>query len=303
MTHRIASGQTGVFIGIDVGGSKVRALVADETARIVAEATEPTDDDVVSQITRIVSGLGAGRVEGVGVGVPGAVDPGSGAITKVPNVPALDGVRLAELLRARLGVPVAVDNDLAAAALAELRLGADHGEFVAVVAAGTGIGLGLIRRGEVVRGATGAAGEIADIPLAGGVLEDSVSVAGLCAAYREAGGDPRHGTREILAAAGADADAARIAVDRYAEALAHGIHVAIAVLDPDRVVLSGGLGTHPAVLAAVDRHLSEDCRARVTPSELGADLPAYGAMLLGWDASGRSPSRQVVVDALVRTSS
>ena len=268
------------FIGIDVGGTKVRAIGLNSCGVAIADLTEPTQKDILSQLSRIVDELGRGVVAGVGIGVPGAVNPTTGVVTKVPNVPSLEGIALRDVLSLRFGVPVVVENDVITAALAEQRMGQHEAEMIAVIAAGTGIGLGIVYRGELVRGAHGAAGEIAELPMErGGVLEDRVSIAGLMANYRAAGGQQQLSPLKLLQQAQDGVPAAKIATDRYTYWLAHGIRTVIATIDPGRVVLTGGLGSAPAVHTALHNHL-DHLAGLVTVSVLGADSPAHGATLL-----------------------
>ncbi|MDT0158235.1 ROK family protein [Microbacterium sp. ARD32] len=278
--------QNARIVGVDVGGTKVRALVADAAGRIIDDLREPTEPDVVAQIARIVRTQTGPPIVGLGVGVPGAVDPQTGCVSRIPNAPLLDGVPLAALLSTTLHIPVAVENDLAAAALAEAR-SATSASVLAVIAAGTGIGLGIVHDGVLLQGATGAAGEIGDIPLpTGGTLEDTVSIEGIRRAHVANGGvDAELST--ILALAANDDAAALAAIDHYAEGLAFAVQVARAVLDPDRLVLTGGLAGSDVVLDALRRQLG-DAMSGLTVSEHGTDAPAHGALLLGTQAAARS---------------
>ncbi|MFI8258695.1 ROK family protein [Streptomyces filamentosus] len=275
------------YVGADVGGTKVRTLVTDDSGEVVWSSTEPTEHDVAGQIARQVRALGPGRVRALGVGVPGVVAPDTGVVSRAPNVPGLDGLPLAERLAAVLGVPVAVENDIAAAALAEQRLRGSAGSTLAVVAAGTGIGLGVVHDGRPIRGETGAAGEIADLPIGSGrLLEDAVSVAGLLRSYRFLGGDEGRSVRDLLAAADEGEPLAALALTEYTADLAQGVAMVAAVLDPAWFVLTGGIGAHPRVLAEVREHLGPPLSARVIPSALGPDSPAHGAVLLAFRAAG-----------------
>lgn len=264
-------------MGVDVGGSKVRALAADARGEIVDGTREHTDQHIVAQIARIVRELGGEHLSAVAVGVPGAVHPVSGRVSMIPNVPALEGVELGELLAGLLGVPVAVQNDLAMAALAESSANPEA-ELLAVVAAGTGIGLGIVHRGVLVHGAGGAAGEIAGIRVdAHRTLEDIVSVPGILAAYEAADGcHPPELARILQLASEADGPA-MTAIAAYAEGLAHAIRIVLAVLDPDHLVLTGGLGSAEVVRAALRSTLGSD-HDRVAFSDFGADSPAHGAL-------------------------
>lgn len=256
----------------------MRALAADDRGRIVADSREPTEPAVVEQIARIARDLGSGSLAAVGVGVPGTVDPATGRVSQIPNVRGLDGLELPRALEQMLGVPVVVENDLAAAATAELAA-FPTAQTIAVIAAGTGIGLGLAHNGELIRGATGAAGEIAYLPLeSGGILEDVVSTAGLRRAYQERSGVSAD-VDAILERAERGDHMAVDAVVTYSRGLAHGIRVVLAILDPEVLVLTGGLSGAQPVAAAVREQLGA-VASRLTFSGHGVDSPAHGALAL-----------------------
>lgn len=271
-----------VYIGIDVGGTKVRAIAAGADGLPVSVFSEPTEPDLVPQLCRIVADMGGESLRAVGVGVPGAVDPISGLISQIPNIPLINGVALAPLLSARLGVPVRVENDLSAAALAEHDLGGHDAETLAVLAAGTGIGLGIVHAGSIVQGRGGAAGEIANLPLADGrELEDAVSISGLKSAYLVHGGSPEHEVRDIIRGAESGGIAQLAAVDEYARHLSTGVRIVTSVLDPGLIVLTGGIGSQQVMRDALHRHLDgSPAQERIRASELGDESPARGALQL-----------------------
>lgn len=274
-------------IGIDVGGTKIRAIAAGSDGTPLAVFSEPTEPDLVPQLCRVIADFGTESLRAVGIGVPGAVDPISGLISQIPNIPLIDGVALAAELSARLAVPVRVENDLSAAALAEHELGGHGAETLAVVAAGTGIGLGIVHGGSIVHGQAGAAGEIANLPLADGrELEDAVSISGLRGAYREHGGDPEHEVRDIIRGAEAGGAAQLAAIDEYARHLATGIRIVTSVLDPGQIVLTGGIGSQAVLRDALLRHLAGSvAQGRIRASTLHDESPARGALLLALQAA------------------
>lgn len=278
MNNRSSSPQP-TFVGIDVGGTKVRALASDLHGQVLGELREPTGSNVVDQIARIARQLGGPSLFALGVGVPGAVDPASGAISRIPNVPELNGVHLSRRLTTLLGVPVAVENDLAAAALAEDAAFPSTGT-VAVIAAGTGIGLGIVHGGSLIRGATGAAGEIADIPLeSGGTLEDVVSIAGIRESYEAMSKKAVDDVDAILTLAEDGDPLALECLAGYSRGLAHVVRIVFAVLDPELLILTGGLtgsGTVAESLTGVIREFAP----RVRFSSYGVDAPAQGAVAL-----------------------
>lgn len=270
------------YIGIDVGGTKVRAIAAGSDGIPITVFAEPTEQDLVPQLSRIIESFSGNSLRAVGVGVPGTVDPISGLISNIPNIPLIDGVALAPELSARVGVPVLVENDLSAAALAEHELGGHDAETLAVVAAGTGIGLGIVHAGSIVQGCTGAAGEIADLPIIDGrQLEDAVSITGLKNAYLLHGGDPAHEVRDIIRGAEAGGTANLAAIDEYARHLATGVRIITSVLDPGQIVLTGGIGSQTILRDTLLRHLDgSPAQARIRSSILHDESPARGALLL-----------------------
>ena len=151
------------FIGIDVGGTKIAAATLERGKLSESELTHTEEKDqgkLIEQIAKAIDGEDPGRASAVGIGVPSVVDFVNGRIRGSANIP-LEDVPLRELLTDRLGLPVFVDNDASAAALAEAfedgRLTCPH---LVMFTIGTGVGGGTVLDGRVYRGATGAAPEI-----------------------------------------------------------------------------------------------------------------------------------------------
>jgi glucokinase len=273
-------------IGVDVGGTKIAAArlsgrqVGDRVPHashsdleLTGAATVPTDlsgsDQLLEQIVAAVQKCRGPELDGVGVGVPSAVDFKSGRIVNSANIPLAD-VPVREVLAQRLGVPVFVDNDATVAALAE----AHDDEMVMVardlvmITIGTGIGSGLVLGGRIYRGATGAAGELGHaiigmdlsgpVPDAGkfpqrGSFEGVAAghaldrLAAQCAAEHPAsalgmlaaGGETVHGADAVKAARDGDAEAERV-IELWGERVGIGIANAINTFDPEEVVIGGG---------------------------------------------------------------
>jgi glucokinase len=261
------------FIGLDVGGTKIASATLSggklSESRLVETSLEDRDA-LIEQLVQAVEDLRDGDVRAVGVGVPSVVDFATGRIRSSVNIP-LEDVPLRELLTDRLGLPVFVDNDASAAALAEAfedgKLTCPH---LVMFTIGTGVGGGTVLDGRVYRGATGAAPEIghqiigldlsegdqshdADFPqqgsleaLASGRALDRLA---LDAARRQP--DSYLGRR--LAAdgevTGVDAvdgakegdDAARRCIEILGERLGIGIANAMNLYDPLEVVIGGGV--------------------------------------------------------------
>lgn len=306
--------------GVDVGGTKIRAVLAAADGTVLAECVVPTVPDsaagLVARIVRILDRLRAeaggdaaeGPLTAAGIAIPGAVDPRTGRLDSVHNLPGLattDDLR-ADLVAA-LGMPVAIDNDANAAALAEHARGIARGvDEVAVLAIGTGVGLGLIADGRLVRGSRGMAGEIAFLPIgpplrsgsdpgATGADERSPAYEALVAGpgvrrridEAVASGPPtrlRRGATlgDAIAAAGAgDGPAIRIVEDE-ARLIAVGIAAVVALFDPSLVVLSGGVGALPGLLEPVRVQVARLVATppRIETGALGERGPLVGALEL-----------------------
>lgn len=163
------------YVGVDLGGTSMMAVVATEKGKVLGESDTSTDrsspqatiDQVIAQIEGAMrqSGVKASKVGAIGVGAPGAADPATGVVAKAPNLGWTD-VPLGAILSERFGAPVVIGNDVQVAILGEHAFGAAKGAERAVgIWVGTGIGGGLIARGVLERGARGAAGEIGHMVL------------------------------------------------------------------------------------------------------------------------------------------
>ncbi len=276
---------TTFVLGCDLGGSKLHVAVADLTGALVAQAIEQTDQDsgraVLAQIRRLTgevlrqAGIDRRRVLGATLGMPGVIDPTNGALSLSPNIPDFGKANVVAAMSRAFGCPVRIENDVNLAVIGEHWRGAGRGcGNLAFIALGTGIGMGLLCDGRLVRGAHGAAAEIAYLPMGGdpfapgnvtaGTFESVVGTAGILQRYAAAGGGAATGVRAILAAAKlGDSTAIRV-IDDTARWTALGIAAVVALVDPELVVLGGGIGTQPDFVAQVERYL-KTCVARPVP--------------------------------------
>jgi glucokinase len=307
-------------IGIDVGGTKVAGVLVDEDGRVVSSRTEPTPaDDVeatMETVFRVAEGLrDEGAPSGVGIGAAGMVDHATGILRWAPNL-AWQEVPIGERVSDRLGLPCVVDNDANAAAWAEFRFGAGQGfRYVLVVTVGTGIGGGLVVDGALARGAHGFAAEVGHVivepdgPVCGcgnrGCWEQVASGRALDRLGREAA---REQPSSLLArvAGGRDVTGAMVAeaagrgdrasmdiLHRVGQRLGEGLAGLVNTLDPEAVVVGGGVAEmgdlllDPAREAFARTVEAPEHRPDVPilPAKLGNEAGAVGAAALALDAT------------------
>ncbi len=160
------------LVGVDLGGTNIRAGVADAKGGVGAHAKRATPADegpeaVIEAIAETVrDACGGAPPDGVAVGIPGPLDPDTGIVFAAPHLRGWTGVNARDMLAHRVGAPVAVHNDASLAGYAEWISGAGMGtRHMVFVTASTGIGGALVVNGELVSGFAGTAGEIGHIPL------------------------------------------------------------------------------------------------------------------------------------------
>lgn len=304
----------GAAVGVDVGGTKLLAVAVDHTGSPVDEVRVPTPRGGDAIVEAIVA-LGV-DAPALGLGVAGLVDR-DGVLRVGPNLPGFTAYPFRERLADRLGIPVTVDNDATAAAWGETRVGAAAGAGDAlVVALGTGIGAAHVCGGVLQRGANGFAGEAGHMVVdprgpacpcgrrgcwerfasgSGlGRLARDAAAAGRCGAVVAlAGGDPEAVRGEHVAEAARHGDREALAVlDEFAWWVAVGVANLVNVLDPEVVVIGGGLvELGDLLLDPVRTHCEELVLAPafrpavpVVAAALGERAGAIGAALLALDA-------------------
>jgi glucokinase len=291
---------SGLTIGLDLGGTKLRGAIADISGSVLNEAVVPTVDGdataVLQQLLDMVRSLerSTGKAQCVAIGVPGAVAR-NGSVALSPHVAFPADRPLCDLLQASLNLPVLVENDVNLTAYGEYterHLLDPDCDGLALVALGTGIGMGLVLDGNILRGRNGAAGEIATLPFGPdpfalakanptGAFEAWVSTAGILGRYRETGGHAAS-VRDIFNAADAgDAQAAKV-IDQVIRDFAVGVASIVALLDPGLVVVGGGIGAREGLAARLESHVTELCptQCKVVTSILGERAGVIGALAL-----------------------
>ncbi|MGA8335478.1 MAG: ROK family protein [Solirubrobacteraceae bacterium] len=301
----VVSARAGFVVGADIGGSNVRVAAADLFGEPICDLKRPTAKNggravgvqILEMVSEVIDQANAvhGRALALGISSPGIVDQTSGRVTSLAyNVVPEGGFDPLEVIRERFDLPVFVENNVNLAAVGEKWFGLARGVSTMVfIAIGAGIGMGIIIDDELVRGAHGAAGEIGYLPLVGdpfnprhrlhGGLEDEIGAAGIVAAYQDRRGpeDPElSSVHDVFEHAGDGSTAARAVVDHVASRLGTAIATVCAILDPQLVVLGGGIGASPLLLRPVRGSAAAlvPITARIETSLLGEQAALQGAI-------------------------
>ena len=267
-----STNNTGLIFAADLGGTHLRAATVDCKGRIQFRSKQNTPQvaDASAIVDAIVAAVreceqqtgGAGRISAVSVVVPGTVNVEEGAVVKAPNLPCMDGFRLAAALTEQLDLPAILENDANAAAVGEMWQGAAVGcKTIICVTLGTGVGGGIILDGKLWRGVDGSAAEIGHMcvdPFGGvactcgsrGCLEVFASATAIVRMTREA--SPRYPdsvlqgkedrTAETIFEAGQRGDELALEIfRRMGVYLGIGLANLINILNPEMIVIGGGV--------------------------------------------------------------
>jgi len=309
----------GVLLGIDVGGTKVAFAIGAADGTLQASERRPTAPSgrgatdvaaMIEDLRRLVreAGVSLHDVDAIGVSVPSPLDPARGVVLNPPNLPGWHDVPVRDLLHEAFGVPVFVENDANAAALAEWHFGAARGfDHVVYLTMSTGVGGGLILGGRLYRGVLASAGEFGHAPVEWDGEPCSCGQRGCLETYVGGGA----WTRRLRQIAPADSRATRLAgsrdalqpehiveaahagdafalaeLARWNHYVARGIVWIVMGLAPQAVVL-GTIAVAAGEQLALGP-IREQVRARVwpflgenlqiLPAELGATLPYRAAL-------------------------
>lgn len=311
-----------LFIGIDLGGTNIKAaLVNTDTGAVTGLTSEPTQaqeghDAVIARMAKLADTVCANaatqksEVGGIGLGIPGLLDLEHGLTLFLPNLPGQwRSVPVREELAKASSLPVAIINDARAATLGEWKFGAGRGvESCALYTLGTGIGGGLIVRGELYLGIGGAAGELGHISVdfngprcncgSRGCIEafasgPAISAAGMRAVVQGAttrittfcDGDLNKITPELIyQAALAGDDVAREIYEFAGKAIGYGIANVVMALTPQRILLGGGVAAAgDMIFEPIRRTVRERVRVadkdaiEILPATLGNNAGLMGA--------------------------
>ncbi|MCY1666794.1 ROK family transcriptional regulator [Rhizobium sp. SL86] len=301
VTYEVAE-DSGYGVGVDLGATTIRIAVVSISGSIVHESEHPTEgragEALIGHMHDLVekslhrAGVPFDKVLLGAVATPGVVDPGSGHLSLAPNMAETGRLDVVRRLSEALGCEVVIENDVNAAALGESWKGCSAGlDTSAFISLGTGIGLGALVNGKLIKGARGAAGEISYLPfgadpysedsLERGALESAIGVPGILARY-QAGGGRQSTMLGLLQEAESGMEPARGVIQETARLAALLIVSVDAMIDPQKIVLGGNVGRHPLVLDLVRRELSRLTRHAIDlqPSVLGSRATLIGAVAI-----------------------
>jgi predicted NBD/HSP70 family sugar kinase len=302
--------KAGWVVGLDVGRDWVRAAIADVTGELVARRDERarvrSAKTLITQLGDVAHGLAADagirwrQVTFAAVGSPGVFEPESDQVALAYSLPGWGRQGLVEALQEQLGTKIAFENDVNLAALGERwhGLGKDVDNF-AYLHLGTGVGMGLVLNGDLYRGGNGAAGEVAYLPLAGtdvrdpeslrrGPLDAAASAGGVVASARKLAMRPPLTAKKVFAEARKGDRAARRVVALEAKRISLAIAAVSAVVDPELVILGGGVGSNgDLLLEPVERALRglSPFRPRIEVSILREEATLHGSVSLALQAA------------------
>lgn len=312
-------GEEGLLLVLDFGGTKLSAAVAAVGERswrawrqVLSSPGADARYDLDTMVSLARDLLGGAGPAAIGVSFGGPVNAAEGVVLLSHHVPGWENVPLREQLVARFGVPAAVDNDANVAALGEWRFGAGQGcHSLLYVTVSTGIGGGWVLDRRIYHGADSLAGEIGHMTVQPGgpvctcgrrgCLEAVAAGAAIARRARErlaaepqageilrglVGGDAGAITaKHVSQAAQAGDELAQQVLEEAARALGFGIGCAIALMNPERVVVGGGVAKSgeryfEAVAAAARANVLQGMRVDIVPAALGDDAPLWGAVAL-----------------------
>ncbi|MCX5769143.1 MAG: ROK family glucokinase [Candidatus Hydrogenedentes bacterium] len=309
-----------LIVGVDLGGTNAKTAVVTRDRRILAKDSRPSQAEsgpeavmraMVDSIDAALKQAGASRSDVLAAwfGAPGPMNWQTGIVYSPPNLPGWKDVPLAAEMQKRLGFPCFVDNDANVACYGEFWLGAGQGaDSIVLLTLGTGVGGGIVVFGQLLRGIDGTAGEIGHLKVmrdgrmcgcgCRGCLEAYGSVTGMVRTaiqginegrqtrlIQMAGGDVTKITGKMISQALAAGDEfARWVMNETATWLGLGISSLVNLLNPEKVILSGGMiaageALFDPIRATVMANSFEvpARRAQILPAGLGADSGVIGA--------------------------
>lgn len=305
-------------VGVDVGGTNIRAGAMDSDGNILCRKRTITEADrgieqfigkLEGLVREIRKELPEFRLKAAGFGIPGAIRSREGVVTQAPNFPALDGQPVRGMLEGRLQIPCFIENDANAIALGEMWVGAGRGfSHIVSLTLGTGVGGGIIIEGELLRGADGMAAELGHLTVKSdgarcncgsfGCLETFASATGILRMYSErtltepqlSKADGRLTTAKIYDMAKSGDAVSREVLEAAGIGLGVGLSTLVNVFNPEIIIIGGGVAAawdlllQPAVQTMNARAFKAPAaRVKVVRAEKEDDAGIYGAGYVAWD--------------------
>lgn len=322
------------ILGIDIGGTKTIVAVADENGSLITRkriktATKLGPQRVMADIKaaahEVIKEAGSPKIDCIGIGCGGPLDRAAGRVLVVPNLPGWDNLPLTQIFAEEFGVPAYLDNDATAAALAEAMFGAGKdARNMCYFTISTGIGGGIILEGKPYRGSSDNSAEFGHQVIEPngpkcpcgrwGCLESLSSGTSIARQAREAIDDHRESllwtwsegvkekiTAEMVAKAAGEGDSyAREVWYRAVGYLGIGVANVVSIINPDLVVLGGGVTKAGAMLfepvreTVVERVMPALAEiVRIVPAELGDDVGIVGAVAIALEATEATPQKDL----------
>lgn len=322
---REGNSEAPLVFAADLGGTHLRAASVDCGGKIHHRTKQPTPqtekpDEIVQALVEAAlecerQSAGVGSIQAISVVVPGTVNTSDGVVIKAPNVPSLDGFRLAAALKSELNWPTLLENDANAAAIGEMWQGAgrDYKTMICITL-GTGVGGGIVLDGKLWRGVDGSAGEVGHIgvdPFAGipctcgsrGCLEVYASATAIVRMTREARPRYPHSSlhtskdlsSETVYKAGLQGDELALEVfRRMGVYLGIGLATLVNLLNPEMIVIGGGLANGWELF---QKHMHQQVierafplparRVKIVQAECGDDAGLLGAARIAFMSSAQ----------------
>jgi len=293
-----------VYAGLDMGGTNLKYGLVDGQGKVLWWGKDPTPSDLqllleaIKQIWSALQKRAPGRITAFGFGLPGIFNRQTKLIHRSPNYPGLNGVPLEPLFSRLVEIPFTIHNDASMAAYGEYRVGAGQGsKSMVLLTIGTGVGSGLILNGQLWEGANGFAGELGHIIVnpdgdkckcgSQGCLETEVSSEKIVKNYQQISRRTENiSSAEVYQRALAGDGAAQEAFAQAGHYLGLGLASTINLLDPDKIILGGGVMKagdfllKPALKEIKRRsYLFDYSQCQIIPAVLGNQAGFIGAAL------------------------
>jgi len=305
------------YIGVDLGGTSVKAGVVSERGKLIHKDSMPTGNhkgqdamiaDIVALCQKVAadSGIGAAFISSIGIGVPGLYDKEQGVIVYLPNLD-IRQAPIRDIIQNTFDVPVYLENDANAAAMGESVAGAaKEARSSVTVTLGTGVGGGIIIDNKILNGAFGGAGEIGHMAITMDGERCNCGRHGCWEAYASASALVRQAKAAVTAhpesrlaqnaqitgkavfdAADLGDETAIRVLETYLRYVAFGITSLIAILEPEMIVIGGGLSAQgDKLLAPITKMVEAEVfggvrRTKIAAATLGNDAGIIGAAMLG----------------------